>query len=257
MITVGIDSGIQNTKAVALSDGKVIGTASEKTEFDVVDAANLVLAKLLALCEIKRTAVSAIVSTGVGRSMVALADSNTNELISAAKGASFVSPGCGMVIDLGAEASRVIRLKQDGTIKNYEINDKCAAGGGTFIETMARVLQISTDEMGLYSLRYTKDIPMTAQCVVFVESEVISLIHQRESVENIARSVLAGVSNRICSMARRLEIVDGIVFIGGPARNTGLVECLENVLGKGLFVPEYPEFISALGASLHAAEIAK
>ena len=257
MITVGIDSGIQNTKAVALSEWKIIETASIRTEFDATGAANRVYEKLLDLCDLKENAVSAIASTGVGRSAVPFASSNTNEMISAAKGASFINPGCGMVIDLGAEASRVIRLNTDGSIKNYEVNDKCAAGGGTFIETVARVLQIGTEEIGEYSLRYSKDIPMNAQCVVFVESEVISLIHRRESVEDIAHSVLAGVSNRICSMARRLETADRITFIGGPAKNAGLVACLEAALGKSVTVPEHPEYISALGAALYAAERVK
>jgi len=257
MITVGIDSGIQNTKALVLSDKRVIGTAIEKTEFDAVGAANRVFDQLLALCGIERNAVASIASTGVGRSIVPFADSNVNEMISAAKGSSFVNPECGMIIDLGAESSRIIRLNPTGEIKNYEVNNKCAAGGGTFIETMARALQLSTEEMGAYSLKHTKLIPMNAQCVVFVESEVISLIHQRESVENIAHSVLVGISNRICSMAQRLGIIDGVTFIGGPAKNKGLVSCLEDALGKRVFVPELPEYISALGAALRAEENAK
>jgi benzoyl-CoA reductase subunit D len=257
MITVGIDSGIQNTKAIALCDKNVIGRAAAKTEFDVADAAYRLFEQLLYLCGIERGSVSAIASTGIGRDMVTFADSNVNEVISAQKGASFVNPGCGIVIDVGAETSRVIRLNPDGTVKNYEANDKCAAGGGTFIETMARALQIKTEEVGLYSLRHTKTIPMNAQCVVFVESEVISLIHQRESIDNIAHSVLVGISNRICSMARRLEIVDGITFIGGPAKNAGLIACLENALKKDVFVPTNPDYVSAIGAALHAAENAK
>lgn len=256
MITVGIDSGSQNTKAVALKDGSIIGMAKISTEFDVNEAARQVYELLLSSCGIKQEEVAVVAATGIGRSRIELAQENINEVISAAKGARYVQPDCGIVIDMGAEASRAIRLNQDGTVKNYEANDKCASGGGTFIETMARALQISIEEIGPCSLKHTKDIPMNAQCVVFVESEVISLIHQKETIENIAHGVHVGICNRVCSMARRLGIVDGIVFIGGPGRNVGLVECLKKELGKDVFVPDNPDFISALGAALYATEIA-
>jgi benzoyl-CoA reductase subunit D len=256
MITVGIDSASQNTKAVAVRDGSIIAMAKLPTEFDVNEAAKRVFELLLSTAGIHSEEVAVVVATGVGRSRVEFAKGNINEVISAAKGALYVKPDSGIVIDIGAEASRAIRLNQDGTIKNYQVNDKCASGGGTFIETMARALQIDTEEMGSCALKHTKDIPMNAQCVVFVESEVISLIHQNETKENIAHAVHMGICNRVCSMVQRLGITDGIVFIGGPSYNADLVECLKKELGKDIFVPRNSEFISALGAALYAAEIA-
>lgn len=255
MITVGIDSGSKNTKAAAVQDGHMLCTVMIPTEFDVDGAARQAYELLLSSIGIKKKEVAAVAATGVGRDMVEFADASINEVISAARGARYASPDCSIVLDVGAEASRAIRLNQDGTIKSYEANDKCAAGAGTFIDTVARALRISMEEIGLYSLRHTKEIPMSAQCVVFVESEVISQIHQKETIENIAHGVHAGICNRICSLVRRLGIVDDVVFIGGTGRNAGLVECLEKELGKSVFVPENPDYVSALGAALYAAEL--
>jgi benzoyl-CoA reductase subunit D len=167
----------------------------------------------------------------------------------------FTNPGMRLIIDLGAETCRVIKLHTDGQLDSYEVNDKCASGVGTFIETMARALQVATEDMGPLSLQSAKTVPMNAQCVVFAESEVVSLIHQKESKEDIACAIHRGVSNRINSMVRRVGIVDGIILIGGTVRNTGLVKCLQDVLGREVFVPENSQYISALGAALHATAL--
>ena len=257
MITVGIDSGSQNTKAVALKDGQVLGCVMLPTLFDVAKAADDALARLLEETGLCREDIAAIISTGVGRGMVGFANGEVNEVIAAARGAHHLDPSCSFVIEMGAEASRAIRLNADGSVKTYTANDKCASGGGMFIETMARVLQTRTEDMGECALQHTKEIPINAQCVVFVESEVISLVHQNETKENIAYAVLTGISNRICSMARSLELTDGILFVGGPAKNAGLVACLEKTLGKPVTVPEQPDFVGALGAALQAAMLAE
>lgn len=249
---VGIDSGSQNTKAVLLKDGALFKTAITSTDFDALDAAKKVYASLLEQAGITEAQVSAVTSTGTSRNLITFATGSVNEIIAAATGVHHVVPSARMVLDMGAEASRAILLDENGAAKTYEVNDRCASGAGTFIETVARALQITPEEMGSYSLRADKDIAMKAQCVVFVESEVISLIHQRESRENIAKGVHLGISNRLYSMFLRLGIEQGVVFIGGPSKNAGLVECLSRELGQSVIVPEYSAYISAVGAALTA-----
>lgn len=249
---VGIDSGSQNTKAVLLKDGALFKTAITSTDFDALDAAKKVYASLLEQAGITEAQVSAVTSTGTSRNLITFATGSVNEIIAAATGVHHVVPSARMVLDMGAEASRAILLDENGAAKTYEVNDRCASGAGTFIETVARALQITPEEMGGYSLRADKDIAMKAQCVVFVESEVISLIHQRESRENIAKGVHLGISNRLYSMFLRLGIEQGVVFIGGPSKNAGLVECLSRELGQSVIVPEYSAYISAVGAALTA-----
>lgn len=248
--SIGIDSGSQNTKAILMQDSRIIGTASVPTEFDALDAAGKVLTELLAAHGAERSQVKRIAATGTGRSLVSFADATVNEIIAAAAGSRAMVPDADMVLDMGAEASRVIALDEEGLAKTYEINDRCASGAGTFIETVARALQIEPEQMGDYALRADKDIMLKAQCVVFVESEVISLIHQKETRENIANGVHNGISNRLCSMFRRLGIGDKIVFVGGPSLNKGLVKALSKELGREVIVPEYSPYLSAMGAVL-------
>ncbi|NLW65918.1 MAG: CoA activase [Clostridiales bacterium] len=254
MITAGIDCGSQNTKGAIMKDGKVIAQAMQATEFDADLAAKNVYEKMLKDAGITKEDVEKLVITGVGRDMIKWGDNEINEVGAAARGARFVDPACETVIDMGADSCRVIRLNQDGTVMKYEVNDKCASGAGTFIETMARALQISTEEMGDYSLRHTKELATNAQCVVFAESEVISLIHAKEKIEDIAYGVHMGIANRIASMIRRVGLTDTLVMIGGPAYNKGLVSCMSKVFERDIKVLDNNQFVSAYGAAIYAAE---
>ena len=254
MITAGIDCGSQNTKGVIMKDGKIVAKALIPTEFDADLAAQRVYEKAMSDAGITKADVDRLVITGVGREIVKWGDAEINEVGAAARGAKFVIPDTDTVIDMGADSCRVIRLNEDGTVMKYEVNDKCASGAGTFIEAMARALQITTEEMGDFSLRHTKELATNAQCVVFAESEVISLIHAKETREDIAYGVHMGIANRIASMIRRVGLSDHFTMIGGPAFNKGLVSCMSKVFGREIKVPENNQYISAIGAALFAAE---
>ena len=254
MITAGIDCGSQNTKAALLKDGKVVAMALLPTEFDADMAAQRVYEKVLSDAGLKKEDVNKVIITGVGRDIIKWGDDDINEVGAGARGARYALPETDTVIDMGADSCRVIRLNQDGTIMKYEVNDKCASGAGTFIEAMARALQITTEEMGDFSLRHTKELATNAQCVVFAESEVISLIHAKESREDIAYGVHMGIANRVASMIRRVGLSDHFSMIGGPAFNKGLVSCMSKVFGKEITVPENNQYLSAVGAAIYGAE---
>ena len=256
-IFVGIDGGSQTTKVVVVTGGKVLAKKFAFTEFDAKDAARAALSEALLEAGLTEDDITAVAATGTNRQLIDFAGTFVNEIVADATGVHHVLPGMNMILDMGAEGSRAIDLDENGAAKTYEINDRCASGAGTFIETCARALEITPEEMGELSLHYTKDIPMKAQCVVFVESEVISLIHQKESKENITHGVLMGISTRLGSMFRRLGIREGIAFVGWPANNIGLVKCLEEDLGQKITVPEDPEYICALGAALCAEKSVK
>lgn len=255
MITVGLDSGNLNTRAVVLKDGVAVGRASVLTEFDARLAAEKAFTMALANAGVKKEDIGAIGVTGAGRNMVDFADVRINEVSSAARGARFVKPDANLVIDMGAEGCRAIRLTPEGKVKNYEVNDKCASGAGTYLEAMARTLQINIAELGEYSLRHTKEVPMNAQCAVFAESEVISLIHRQESIEDIAYGIHVGIANRLVSLMLRVGVVDGILLIGGPGHNKGLVYCMEKELKKKISVSEETDYVSSIGAALYATEV--
>ncbi len=254
MITAGIDCGSQNTKAAIMKDGKVVGKALLPTEFDADLAAQRAYEMALSDAGIKKEDVECVIITGVGRDIIKWGDGDINEVGAAVRGARFAIPESDTVIDMGADSCRVIRLNDDGSVMKYEVNDKCASGAGTFIEAMARALQIKTEEMGDFSLRHTKELATNAQCVVFAESEVISLIHAKESREDIAYGVHMGIANRIASMIRRVGLTDHFTMIGGPGFNKGLVSCMSKVFGREITVPEDNQFMSAIGAAIFAAE---
>jgi len=253
-IKIGIDSGSQNTKGVLIRGDKLIAKVKIGTKFDAYNAAEKVYNKLLKNAEIDTDEVDTIVATGTGRDIIKFANTAVNQVNSAAIGARFANPNTNLVIDMGAESTRVIRLKEDGKVKKYETNDKCASGSGTFIEAMARALQIKTEEIGEYSLRHKKEIVTNAQCVVFAESEVISLIHQQESREDIAHGILVGICNRVNSLIRRTGLTDNVTIIGGPGHNAGLVKCLENLISQDVFVSQDTDYISAIGAALYESK---
>jgi len=141
----------------------------------------------------------------------------------------------------------------DGKVLDFVINERCAAGAGSFTEAMARALEIEVEEIGPLSLNSTEAVPMNAQCAVFAESEVVTLVHQKMSKENIARAIHDAIASRISSMARRLSIEQDIVLVGGMANNVGFVDSLKRELNMDVTIPEDPEYVAALGAARVAA----
>ncbi len=254
MITVGIDCGNRNTKAVVLKDGQVISKVIILTGFNSNEAATNACQMAIDAVGLTKRDIDAVSSTGAGRNDVKFAKESITEVGSASRGVRYLVPSANTIIDLGAEEARAIKLNPEGKILDFAVNEKCAAGAGSFVESMSRALQTTVEEMGPLSMKFTKEVPMNAQCVVFAESEVVSLIHQQTAKEDIARAVHDGISNRISSMVRRVGMIDDLVVIGGPARNVGLVQSLRDDLAKNVIVPEDPDFVSAIGAAIFAAE---
>ena len=255
MITVGIDCGSQNTRVVVMQDKRILSKVSDSTEFNAAAIAEILYKKALDEAKIKECDVNCVATTGTGRNVVEFDNKMINEVKAAAIGARYINPETRLVISMGADSSRVVKLSEDGKILKYEVNDKCASGAGTFLETMARALQIPVEEMGDASLKHTKEIITNAQCVVFAESEVISLIHQQESIEDIAYGIHMGIVKRLSSLIRRIGVTDHITLIGGPGRNKGLVQCMEKEFKTEIYVPEQTCYVSAIGASLYAQEM--
>ncbi len=140
---------------------------------------------------------------------------------------------------------------------DFVVNERCAAGAGAFIESMARALEVKLEDMGPLSLKAERASPINASCVIFGESDVVSLIHRQESKPEIARAVFDAMADRISSMVHRLGVNPDVVLVGGVARDVGFVASLNRKLGVKVLIPEYPDFSGALGAALTAASRAK
>jgi benzoyl-CoA reductase subunit D len=169
------------------------------------------------------------------------------------RGINRLIPAARTIIDVGAEEGRAIKVGPEGKVLDFAINEKCAAGTGTFVEAMARALEISVEEMAKISLESTKSISMNAQCAVFGESEVVSLIHAKTPKHDIARAVHDAIAGRIGSVARIVGLEKEIVMIGGMSLNTGFVDSLKREIGMDIIVPDDPGFVGALGAAVAAS----
>ncbi len=257
MITTGIDVGAKNVKVIIQEDGKILGKALVLGGLDTQAAIEEALDAAFKDAGLARDAIEKIFATGAGRKEVADADDSYTEVGADAAGTLYLYPEARTVIDVGAEEGRAIRVDERGKVVDFAINERCAAGAGAFTEAMARALEVPLEELGPLSLTSTKSVPMNAQCAVFAESEVVSLIHAKTEKRDIARAVHDAMSTRITSMARRVGVVPEVALIGGVARNPGFVDSLQRDLELAVLIPEDPEYISALGAAILAAGIGK
>lgn len=254
MITAGIDMGAKTIKVVILNDSQVASKSILLGGFDTRGSAEQAFDEALKSAKLSFGEIAHITATGAGRRGAPLAYDEITEVGGDAKGATFLFPAARTVIDVGAEEGRGIRCDGNGKVVDFVINEKCAAGAGAFIEAMARALELKLEEMGELSLKSTKAVPMNAQCVVFAESEVVSLVHAKTPKADIVRAVHDAIASRIISMVRRVGVEKEVVLIGGMAKNIGFVDSLKRGLEMDLVVPEEPEFVGALGAALVAAE---
>ena len=202
-ITAGIDAGAKNTKVVILRDGEVVGRGTNPTGFDQSEAVENAFVMALEEAGLARDQVNRTVATGAGRKAVLLSQGEVTEVTADARGANMLMPSARTVIDVGAEEGRGISIDERGVLVDSAVNEKCAAGAGAFTEAMARALEIPLEDIGELSLQSTKSIDMNAQCTVFAESELVTLVHSNTATADIARSVHDAISSRITSMVRR------------------------------------------------------
>lgn len=253
MISAGIDMGAQRIKVVIVDDSKILGRSMASTGFEPVETAEQALDEALKAAGISRDAVKTIVSTGAGRKSVPFADRSITEVTADARGTNYLYPSVRTIVDIGAEEARGISCDGEGRVLDFAKNDKCAAGSGAFVESMARALEIKVPELIELSLKSTKDAPINATCAVFAESEVVSLIHSKVEKADIAHAVHDAIGSRVSSMVRRIPVEKDVALIGGVANNAAIVDVMKKHLGVDLVVPEEPDYVSALGAALSAA----
>ena len=170
-----------------------------------------------------------------------------------AKAGVYLYPKARTIIDVGAEEARAVKCDDKGIMMDFVVNERCAAGAGAFIEAMARALEVKLEDMGPLSLKAERASPINASCVIFGESDVVSLIHRQESKPEIARAVFDAMADRVSSMIHRLGINPDVILVGGVAKDVGFVASLKRKLGVDVLIPEFPEYAGALGAALVAA----
>lgn len=255
MYTAGIDIGSITTKAAVFRDGKLLGTKLIFTGYNSEAAGKKIFAEIKQEAGIADCTEIKIVATGYGRASVAFADKAITEISCHAAGARHLNGAIRFIIDIGGQDSKAILLDEKGRVKNFVMNDKCAAGTGRFLEVMARALEIDLDEFGAISLKAKKPSQISSMCTVFAESEVISLISQGVSRKDIVAGIHESIGSRVAALASRTGFAMPAMITGGVAKNSGVVYALEKSLGFGLEVSPYAQFAGAIGAAVLAGEL--
>jgi benzoyl-CoA reductase subunit D len=257
MITVGMDLGTQSVKAVLLKDGTIISKGRAPSGFDPAKAAEQAVAEALKQANLTLGDVAYFVATGSGMEMAPYKNGTVSMMGADAKAGVYLFPTARTIIDVGAEESRAVKCDEKGLMVDFVVNERCAAGSGTFIEAMARALEVKLEDMGPLSLKAERASPINATCVIFGESDVVSLIHRQESKPEIARAVFDAMADRISSMVHRLGVNPDVVLVGGVAKDVGFIASLKRKLNVDILIPPNPEFAGALGAALTAASRGK
>ena len=249
----GCDSGSTYTKCVIMDEtGKIRSDVTLRSKIRTVescqDAINQAVEKVP---ELNSPAdLSYLVGTGYGRNKVPSADENISEISCHAMGVHVVDPTVHAIIDIGGQDVKGIAVDTDGTVLNFAMNDKCSAGTGRFFEAMSRAFEMSLEDFSKLSLSAKNTIPITSQCTVFAESEVISLVGEGKPTDEIAAGIELSVAKRCFVMAKKAGATDRITLTGGCAKNDGLKKAIEQVLNlKVIALPVAPQLIGAIGAA--------
>ena len=250
--TMGIDVGSTASKCVIMKDGKDIVAKSLVAVCTGTSGPARAIAEVLENAKMSREQMDFVLATGYGRnSLDGLADMQMSELSCHAKGATYLFPDVRTVIDIGGQDVKVIEI-ENGMMKNFVMNDKCAAGTGRFLDVMARVLEVRVEDLGDLGDKSTKEIGISSTCTVFAESEVISQLAVGTDKCDIIAGIHRSVAGRVSGLCNRVGVRDRVVMTGGVAQNHGIVKALVDQLQHEIFTSPLTQYNGALGASLFA-----
>lgn len=254
----GCDAGSTYTKCVIIDEnGKILAAVTKRSRINPVLSAKDALDEAVSQVDGLNSAeeLTYLIGTGYGRNKVPFADENISEISCHAMGVHVTDPSVKAIIDIGGQDVKGIAIDTDGTVLNFAMNDKCAAGTGRFFESMARAFEMSLDEFSNLSLTAKNVIPITAQCAVFAESEVISLVGEGKPMEEIAAGIQLSVAKMCFVMAKKAGAADSVTLTGGCAKNEGLKKAIEKVLKINVVdLPTDPQLMGALGAAEYARQ---
>ncbi len=254
---LGFDGGSTYIKAALIKDNQVVATKVLSTGIDNDSTCDKMLEEITKEAGIKAEDIAYVTATGYSRRSISLADDTISEITAHAYGTRLTSPDGeppAMVIDIGGQDSKIIALDQNGGVKNFIMNDKCAAGTGKFIEVIADILETTIDKVAEHSAESMTPCQINSTCVVFAQTEIISLIAQKKSRADILCGMHISMANRISKLARKYMGNGNVLMTGGGALNDGLRIAIEDALMCDVIAANHPQFNGAIGAALIASE---
>ena len=256
MISVGIDVGAISTKTVILNDNQFLAFNIMETGLHPREAAVKSLEESLKKCNLTHDQIGYITATGHGRRTIDFAKAVKTEIMACARGARQILPSTQVIMDLGGQGIRVIKLDTKGTVENFVTNDKCSSGTGCFLDAMAFALNVDLKQLGNLAENSKQAETISTKCTIFAESEVISLVARGKNMEDIIAGLHESVAKKVASLAKPLlppnPVPYSIFLAGGVSKNKGVVQALNTALGLQAFAPNDPQVITAYGAALMA-----
>ena len=256
----GIDIGSVTSKAVIMDEEEILSFSILDTAYNRYESGRDVLKLGLEKIGKAIDAIKYIVSTGYGRRSFTPSNKVLPEIICHARGTKFLFPGVRTIIDIGGQDSKIIELDEDGCVNKFEMNDKCAAGTGRFLEVLSeRILGLRLEELDSLSSKCENPCVLSSMCTVFAESEIISYLSENKAKEDIICGMNNAIAKRVINMgiSGLIDYREPIVFSGGVAKSVGVVNAIQEELGKKIVTPTEPQITAALGAALFAAASVK
>jgi predicted CoA-substrate-specific enzyme activase len=255
-IVAGCDVGSLTSKAVLMENGRILGFSLLKSTTNPQVSAEAVLNEALAKACLSMDAVKFCVGTGYGRKKISFVDKDLSEIACHGKGARWLLPNVKTIIDIGGQDCKAVRLDSDGNVSKFVANDKCASGTGRFLEVMAKLLNIPIEEMGKMSTRSNAPVTLSSTCTVWAQADIVKYLNSGHPVEDIGAGVNSAMAKRAAILANSVGIEDDVCMTGGVAKNEGVVQDLEKLLGKKIKKTRKadPQIAGAIGAAIFAGE---
>lgn len=250
--TFGIDVGSTASKCIILKNGEEVVAKSLVGVGAGTSGPERAINEVLEQANLQKSDIACTLATGYGRnSLDGFAEQQMSELSCHACGAAFLFPNVHTVIDIGGQDVKVLHI-ENGAMVNFQMNDKCAAGTGRFLDVMARVLEVRVSDLGQLGSLSTKKVSISSTCTVFAESEVISQLSQGTNKCDIINGIHHSVASRVMGLVHRVGLQEQVAMTGGVAQNTGVVSALEEALGQKIYISPLTQYNGALGAALFA-----
>ena len=255
MIFAGIDAGSRAIKICLIDENKnTLGSGLRDQGVKQALLAAQLLEETAEKTGIESSDIASVIATGYGRDALDFADTTITEITCHARGVFHQAPEAKTIIDIGGQDSKLIRLAGQGVVRDFAMNDRCAAGTGKFLEVVARQLELDVLDLGKHAEQADSPASISSMCVVFAETEILGLLASGESRENIVAGVQMSIATRIATMGGG-QVADPIFFTGGVALIPGMVQVLEKTIGHPVSQARDPQFTGAMGAAILAAEL--
>jgi predicted CoA-substrate-specific enzyme activase len=250
-IFVGVDVGASRTKVVLLDpDKKLVGRAVRKSGTDFAASADICLKSAMEMAHAAECDIVKTISTGYGRRNVSFAQETRTEISCHARGCYFYFPTAATIIDIGGQDNKIIKIDKEGRRIGFKMNRKCAAGTGAFLEEISPRLDVPLEKMNHLAMQSTHIVELGSYCTVFSATEVLGRIREGKKLPDIVKGLFLSVIKRVMEMD---SLTEKVIMTGGVvAHNPFLVEMVEEIIGRKVMVPEFPQFTGAVGAALFA-----